>query len=322
MNQKTRSNFPLNQEGIARQLVKKKAFSWRPFVPMPNPGKYEDLQKEFNDVLMNMHTELFDGFQFNLNRQINPNFGVMHSINMGQTADPDEPPASYSFASSYQRGKEGNHSMLFGRINTEGTLMARWHHDLTERLQLRISAQLTPEEEGSFVDAELNYKGSDYYAQFKHQNKGGLFRIAYSQAITTKLMCGVEGVYLAARNESVFSGTIRYLMGEKEILTFRASTMGTFDAAYTHVIIPDKLSLCSCFSYAQEPGAGAMSMFNVGYQYKSLPFSTVKGSINTMRVVSAFIEEQVSDVMGFVVCGQINYPQNLYRFGFGIHLSM
>eukprot|EP01121_Diplochlamys_sp_Union-15-3_P017366 TRINITY_DN609_c0_g3_i1.p1 TRINITY_DN609_c0_g3~~TRINITY_DN609_c0_g3_i1.p1 ORF type:complete len:400 (-),score=47.42 TRINITY_DN609_c0_g3_i1:144-1343(-) len=296
-------------------------FSWVLYPKdIKNPGKYEDLQKDYTDVLLHIHNEFFDGIQLIVNRSFNKHFNVGHQIHLGQTMDPEEPPASYNFQTTYL--KSG--SLLTGRINTEGTLLARWHQDITKWLQLRVSSQLSALESQSMLDIEFNLKGADWYAQFKQQEKG-LSRFTYSQALSRRWAAGVEGVYLQPRDETVMSATIKGEIGPdyKGIFTARIANVPTLELGYTHNLSSYfKIATSLMFAVAADEDGqpGLMGMYNVGYQYRLAPITTVRGTISSSKVVTLMLEEQISDSLAAIFCGQINYSQNQYKFGLGLQL--
>jgi len=272
------------------------------------PPKFEDLTKESKSTLGTM--ELFDGFRFEFNKTLgeSPPFGVSHALGMGSVMEPP----SYNFASNLMIGS----TLLSGRIDTDFNMMARWHQEITKKFSARLSGQASLEPHSSAVSVEFDYKGRDWFGNFKWGNPG-LYGISYTQALTPHLSLGAETFYHHKQGISVFT-----LGGRFDTKNFVATGMlsaGHFSATYTHKVTPR-------ISFGTELTAmwasGVLDTIAIGGFEYHLRTSHLKCHIDTNGKVTALVEEMMNQFTNVSLCAELDHAKKQYHFGFGVAMNV
>jgi len=272
------------------------------------PVKYEDLGKESKSVLGTM--ELHDGFRFEFNKTVgdNPPFGVSHAIALGSNMEP----ASYNFASNLMFGS----TMLTGRIDTDGHMMARWHQEITKNLHLKVSGQAVPEPHSSAVSIEADYKGGDWFGNFKWGNPG-LYGISYTQMLTPQLTLGAETFYHHKQGMSVVSFGGRYDTPKSVVSGILSAAHCS--ASYTHKISP-RIAFSTELTASWASG-GFDTVATGGFEY-SLRTAHLKSHIDTNGKVTALVEEMLNQFTNITLCAELDHKKKQYHFGFGITMNL
>jgi len=272
------------------------------------PLKFEDLTRESKSTLGTM--ELYDGFRFEFNKTLGekPPFAVSHAIAMGSAMEPP----SYNFSSNLLVGS----SLLSGRIDTDGHMMGRWNQEITKRFTTRLTGQISPEPHSSAVSVDFDYKGRDWFGNFKWGNPG-LYGISYTQALTPAVTVGAETFYHHKQGISVYTLGARY-----DNPKFTATGMlsaGHFAATYTHKLTPR-------ISFGTELTAmwasGALDTIAVGGFEYHLRTSNLKCHIDTNGKVTAFVEEMMNPFTAVTICAELDHSKKQYHFGFGVTMNV
>jgi hypothetical protein len=123
--------------------------------------KYEDIQRE---GMMALKPDLFEGMRFELNKPLNPNFFLSHSIFMGNMdlstggrQALKTPMGTYEFGANVITEK----FMMLGRITTEGRLSGRVKYDLADWVALKLHMQLSnePGQSQGMLDTDVKVGG-------------------------------------------------------------------------------------------------------------------------------------------------------------------
>jgi len=279
-----------------------------PIVHM-DPIKFEDLTKESKSVLGTM--ELFDGFRFEFTKTLGetPLFGVSHAIAMGSTMEPP----SYNFSSNLMAFET---TMLIGRIDTDGHLMARWHQQITKNFQMKFIGQAVPEPHQSAASIEADYKGRDWFGTFKWATQG-IYGLSYSQLLTPRFSLGGETFYHHKQGISVYS-----LGGRYETPEYVATGMlsaAHVSASYTHKVTP-RISLSTEITAGW--GSGQIDSVAIGGFEYSLRTSHLKCHMDSNGKVTAFIEEMMNQFTNISLCAELDHSKKQYHFGFGVTMNV
>lgn len=180
-------------------------------MPSENTLKYEDLTSESRDLFSK---QTFDGFHFDLQKQLGQRFMTMHQIALGQRSQ-EEPPSNYSFMTHFVMPSGG---VVIGRLTKTGDMMARyiyeskfWASNFSYNVQRNIKG-----EEASSVEAEVLLPGpgstwtGKYMYQQTPQGGGGAFELTYSKSIGPHVITGLSALILPDQGRIIPSFTARY----------------------------------------------------------------------------------------------------------------
>jgi len=258
------------------------------------PVKYEDLNSEAKSILSSQ--ENWDGFKFEYNatlQEVNP-FYVTHSISMGSAMEP----ASYNFGASVIC--EG--TMFAGRIDTDGHVMGRMHTEF-DNLIIRSNGQVSSEPHQSTVQAELDYKGSDWYGNFKWGAPGN-YGLSFIKSITPQLSCGLETFYAYKQAVSIMSAGFRYDTHQYILAT--QFLPGQVSTSYAHKI-SDSIVLATELQIAIAPET-IISQCSVGFDatYRSVH---MRAHLDSSWKVSVIVEEMLNQITKFTVCADLDHKK-------------
>jgi len=273
---------------------------------LPNPGKFEEIQKEPRSIFL--ANEIFDGAKFEINRTIGQSekhgFTTIHSFTLGSK---EEPPA-YTFGTTYATDQ----IFLNGRIGTDRKLTSRYHNQFTPNLGMKFMAQVSPsDQEPSGWTTDIDYKGGDYYASLK-VGLPLVLGLSYMQSVTPKLSLGFEGVYQNNYRFSTVSFGARY-EGKDFIVSAITTNDLDLDITYTKNV-NEKVALCTELVYSNiKKGTSA----SVGFDYK-LTQANFRGTIESNGRVLAMLEEKLNPNIRFILCGELDHVKKDYNFGVGL----
>ncbi|XP_062215741.1 mitochondrial import receptor subunit TOM40-1-like isoform X2 [Phragmites australis] len=217
------------------------------------------------------------------------------------------PTAHYEFGANFLDPK----LMLIGRVMTDGRLNARVKCDLTDNLTLKVNAQLTHEAHYSQGMFNLDYKGTDYRAQFQIGNNA-FYGANYIQSVTPNLSMGTEIFWLGHQRKSGIGFASRYNT-DKMVGTLQVASTGIVALSYVQKV-SEKVSLASDFMY-NHMSKDVTSSF--GYDYL-LRQCRLRGKIDSNGVVAAYLEERLNMGVNFLLSAEIDHPKKNYKFGFGM----
>ena len=181
---------------------------------IPNPGPYEQASMDAKRLVQ---VDTFDGFRFDINRQLSPYMAVIHSFWLGTSMLPDGRNKTYTFMTQVANET----GLLLARVDFErGTVDGRIHQALLGGLgmgKLQIGVSSAAEGQNDQCMAEVDLNGMTWSANVKYGSAGGglLYGINYFQSITPRLAMGGEGLYLSYNQALASNYTIRYTMPAK-----------------------------------------------------------------------------------------------------------
>mmetsp|Transcript_7212 Transcript_7212/g.24770 ORF Transcript_7212/g.24770 Transcript_7212/m.24770 type:complete len:390 (+) Transcript_7212:66-1235(+) len=286
------------------------------FLELPQPVRYEELQKE---CLMSLRPETFEGMRFDFTKPLNQSFSLSHSLQMGSaempTANPQQivkvPVSSYEFGANLIGAK----GMMIGRMLTDGRMSGRVKYDVNDSVSFKVQAQLAEEKQYSQTMFDCDVKGLDWNAQLKVGNNQ-FVGVNYFQSVTNNLALGGEAFYLGSQRKSGVGFALRH-QGEPGIATCQVATTGLLSATYHHKV-SDKVYLASEMMWnwnAREATAA------FGYDY-ILRQCRLRGRIDSSGVITAFLEERLNVGVNFVLSAELDHYRKDYRFGFGMTVGM
>lgn len=281
------------------------------YLSLPAPVKYEEIQRE---ALMALKPDLFEGMRFEINKPLNPNFFLSHSLFMGNMdlstggRQPLKTPmGNYEFGANVITER----FLMLGRVTTEGRLSGRLKYDLASWLALKLHMQLAndPGQSQGMVDADL--KGGDWNAQLK-LGMPSFLGLNYFQSITPRLSAGGEFFWLQNNLKSGVGAALRH-QGDKHVATLQVATTGILSMQYAHKV-NDKITLATDFLWHWGTREATAT---IGYD-ATLRQCRLRGKFDTNGVVSAYLEERFSPGINFVLSAELDHWHSNYKFGFGV----
>uniref|UniRef100_A0A0C9S9K2 TSA: Wollemia nobilis Ref_Wollemi_Transcript_56_1724 transcribed RNA sequence n=1 Tax=Wollemia nobilis TaxID=56998 RepID=A0A0C9S9K2_9CONI len=281
------------------------------WLSLPCPVPYEEVQRE---VLMSLKPELFEGMRFDFTKPLNQKFSLSHSVFMGSMEVPSQstdtikvPTGHYEFGANFLDPK----LMLVGRILTDGRLNARVKADLTEKLTLKINAQLTNEPHFSQGMFNFDYKGKDFRTQLQLGNNA-FYGANYIQSVSPHLALGGELFWLGHQRKSGVGFAGRYNT-DKMVATGQVASTGIVALSYVQKV-SEKVSLASEFMYNHLTRDTTTTF---GYDYL-LRQCRLRGRLDSNGCVAAYLEERLNMGVNFVLSAEIDHWKKDYKFGFGM----
>ncbi|WOL04577.1 mitochondrial import receptor subunit TOM40-1-like [Canna indica] len=278
---------------------------------LPCPIPFEEVQRE---ALMSLKPELFEGLRFDFTKGLNQRFALSHSVFMGSMEVPSQssgtikvPTAHYEFGANFLDPK----LMLVGRVMTDGRLNARVKCDLTDKLTMKINAQLTNEPHFSQGMFNFDYKGTDYRTQFQIGNNA-FYGGNYIQSVSPHLSLGTEIFWLGHQRKSGIGFAARYNT-DKMVATGQVASTGIVALSYVQKV-SEKVSLASDFMYNHMTGDVTSSF---GYDY-ILRQCRLRGKLDSNGVIAAYLEERLNMGVNFILSAEVDHKKKDYKFGFGM----
>jgi len=235
-------------------------------------------------------------------------FQISHAISMGSAIDPP----AYNFAPNVLYDKI---TMLSGRIDTEGQLMARWQQEVGDDTTFRLSGQASNEPHSSIAHLEMDHKGDGWFGTFKWGFPGA-YVLSYMQYITPNLSLGLDTVYHHKQGISLLTLGGRYET-PKSITSALISPTGHVMAAFDRKIT-ERINFASELNMAV-PTLDAN--FALGFEY-TLRTSHIKARMDTNMKVHCVLEEMLNQNTRFCVSAELDHSKKTYRFGIGVMMQV
>lgn len=288
---------------------------------MPNPHEllvFENLAREFKTVITQ---DNYDGFRLEADRQITDNWQCSHSLYLGTVLR--DVGYLYQIGANYA-SPDGKY-LGMGKIGLDGMITARALAKLDDNLEFRASGNTFMKSDvRNSCEVGVDYIAPNWTGTLKAAWQGTwILNAAYTHQIIPKLTLGSELTYIVYNGTSIGSIAARYVEGD-HVLTCQWSKQPNFkrmdftsqetDTAKVQYVrkINDRLSLATELELTPSTKESALRL---GWDY-IFRHARVQGSIDT----TGRIAMQAQDFSGFGVSGCIDYWNNIYRFGFMMHL--
>lgn len=285
------------------------------YIRLPQPVKYEELSRE---AWASLKPDLFEGLRFDLTKPLNQNFGISHSIFMGNVDVPSQTPqplktsiGQYEFGANLI-SNQGN--FMLGRVQTDGRVTGRIKYDVNPFLSLKLQMLLNQEAEMSQGMLDIDTKGADWNSQLKLGNQS-FYGLNYFQSVTPSLALGGEMFWLGKQRKSGTGFAARHT-GDKHVATCQIATTGLANLTYLHRL-SDKINLATDFMWNWNVREATASF---GYDY-TFRQGRLWGKIDTDGKIGAYLEEKINPVVNFLLSAELDHVRKDYKFGFGMRLG-
>ncbi|KAG9399730.1 Mitochondrial import receptor subunit TOM40B [Aphanomyces cochlioides] len=278
---------------------------------LPNPGLYENVLGEVKSVLM---PGTFEGFRFDLQRGLGQRFAVNHSLLLGS---PMIPGGVYQFGATCVLGEGPDPTLLRGNVSHDGSVDARWHTKLADKLKMRAQAQLKHEAHASQAMVDFDYSGDDFSANVKVAN-GLLVGVSYLQSVTRELAIGGEGYYYGKHRKTIASYVAKYNdAGGKWCGIGTYGAQGTYQLHYLRRV-SERVRLATELVYNHAAGE-AQSSFGVEVDLRQTRF--VSSLDNTFKLATA-LECKVLPQLMLLLSAEGTPANDDLKFGYGFQFYM
>lgn len=279
---------------------------------------FENLNREYKSVITQ---DNYDGFRLEADRQITKNFQASHSLYLGTLLRD----IGYIYQIGTNYASDDGSCIAMAKIGLDGMVTARAILKCGYGIEIRANGNsfLSYDHRNAY-EMGIDYVADNWTGTLKGAWQGTwIMNAAYTHQILPYLTLGSELTYIVANGASVASLGARYVNGDN-ILTLQWSLQPNFKAMdfemrdiqcgrvqYTRRV-NERLSLATELELAPEIKDSALRL---GWDY-TFRHARVQGSIDS----SGKIAMQAQDFSGFGVSGCIDYWNNIYRFGFMMHL--
>jgi len=245
-----------------------------------------------------------------------------HSIALGKrenvdqwTGKKDDERSLYTFSSFLRTG----HWSLNGRWSTNGITRAAVQYD-AGIFSATASGQFSVDERKTAWETDAAITKNDWCLQLKLQ--GPAIGVSYTQPIMPQYSLGSE-IFFSPLNGA---SRLKWIGKHESKEDGSVSTLG-----YTTGLGPDQLSLNYIKAVKKNLDVSAAldlsyekkwsSVFKIGYQLKA-QHTCIRGMIDSTLKAVCMMEEPLNEAVLIQGSVKMDYPSNVYDFGFGATLSM
>jgi len=299
-------------------------------VPMPkleNAGQFEYLTERGAEVTETLEQHMFTGLQVTLQNLLHPNFATVHTLQLGKKENVDP-----------MTGKKDDERALYmftAFLKTKFWLLTSTASSKVTRASVqyergwfagKMSGQFATDERKTAWEADATVSKGDTCLQAKFQPPA--YGFSYTQPISSAYAIGAEMML------SLMASTARLKwVGKHENKPANSTTTVSYATGigpdgvainYTKGLL-DNLDVITELDMAYSTkNKNWESVYKFGYNLKSdkTGGGSVKALVTSAGQVLCLTEQPLSDMAILQICGKINYPKNIYDFGFGVMMSM
>jgi len=291
--------------------------------------------------------DTFDGFRFDINKQLSPYMAVIHSFWLGTSMLPDGRNKSYTFMTQVANET----GLLLARVDFDrGSVDGRIHRAILgglamAKIQMGVSGAAEGHNDQCMTEVDLN--GMTWSANLKYGSAlgGGLYGINYFQSITPRLAMGGEGIYISANQSLMSNYTLRYTMPAKSgddaddndaadkkgvvVSSERASStmvasynsqQGAVSLNYKRNVTPNRVALGAELQFS--PFSPQSAQVVVGAEFK-LTRSKVSACVDGSGRVQSLVEAKLGRIGAptLQLAGEMDFGQDKMKFGYGLNID-
>eukprot|EP00160_Parvularia_atlantis_P018052 Unigene6480_Nuclearia_a/m.19950 Unigene6480_Nuclearia_a/g.19950 ORF Unigene6480_Nuclearia_a/g.19950 Unigene6480_Nuclearia_a/m.19950 type:complete len:301 (-) Unigene6480_Nuclearia_a:27-929(-) len=280
---------------------------------LPNPGPFEQLQKESRDVFVTNF--LFDGAKFDLSKMLSPTFQVTHRFVLGSSTQPQN--------FNYGAFVASNRGFIMGETDANFNLNGRFSSMVTEHLTCKGITQMNAN--GKAFIGEVEYSAGDQSTNFKLINPNlfegtGVCTLSYLQSVTRRLVLGVEGTASLGPQRAINSSLafVARLSTDNAVVNVNATTNGNLQLSY-YQKVNEQISIAS----ELEAGISSQqrdSIFTMGTKF-DLRAATLRAQLDSTGKVAVVLEEKVNPAFSVLLSGELDHWKSTSRFGVGFNFG-
>lgn len=299
-----------------------KGMNFTPYINNFNSPRallFENLNKEYKYITTQ---DTFDGFRFEVDKNINKNLQSTHSLLLGTSLR--ETGYLYQFGANFTNAD--NSLLMMGRLNIDGSVNGRLCKKVTDEIDCKLNFNTYSKKDNrNTYEMALEVNKPKYTYNIKTLWQGTwVFNTSYTQMLNKKLQAGVDLTYITANSASIGSLGLRY-NHKNNVITLQTLRQPNFKSpefmlqqVHGYKIqyakkISDRLAVATELEVTPETKESAM---RVGWDY-TFRHAKVQGSIDTSGKILVYTQ----DYSGIGISGYIDFPNNEYKFGFMMHVS-
>jgi len=172
-----------------------KVMHWIAPEKLPRPQTWDGMERTIKDSTV----QTFDGFQFELMRQLSDSFGATHSLSFGGAQEP----FSYVFGVTVAENQKPNESssgkdtnIAQARVNLKDySVNGMIVYGISPRFTVRLQPMFSSQPHSSGVVLEGDYKGNDHTASVKFIQHQYIWETSYTQSLSRTWAAGSQIVY-------------------------------------------------------------------------------------------------------------------------------
>lgn len=313
------ADLKLELDDLEKSDKKKKKRRSGGVKPLPNPGKYEEFQRECKEAL---NPDMFAGARVEVNfipvQRVDKQMGVVMVTHFDANA-----PGGKLVEIGTQMYTEKQ--VLIGRMDDQLRVMGRFHHNISPTISFRSLFQSQSGGQDFNLMLDLDYKAKDSFTHGKYSvgPQGKIVGLSYQQSITQKTSLGTEILHQVGQGTHI-SADVRYKREtdqgkQAQIWTGMIGTMGAATVSYTHQVSPQVL-LSSEATLSLGPDGSLMTGVQAGgsYRYQSFKF---QANVKSDYVMQMAIENQVMEGVHLSFCSEVNHADGGSAWGLGFRLG-
>lgn len=212
--------------------------------------------------------------------------------------------------------------MISRTTPADGRVNGRVFINHTPALTSKINADVGPKPavatqpgmDGNKGSWDLDYRGSDFAANFKLASPG-IVAVSYLQSVTPWLALGGEGFYQSMAEFSALTAAVKYSW-EKDLMTLSMASYGPIIASYVRKVNPKVSFATECIVDARN----MESHVTVGYRFE-FKNATVVGNVDSGGRIAATLEERINPALSLTLSGELDHSKEDYKFGFGVNIG-
>ena len=267
---------------------------------------------------VSLKPDLFEGFRFDVQKPLNNNFALSHSVFMGNLEVPtaNNQPVKMSIG-TYEFGATlvtPGGALLLGRASADGRVTGRFKYDPAPWASLKAQFGLNGEPGMTQYMVDLDLTGRDWNSTAK-LGSSGFHGLNYFQSVTPRLSLGGEVFYLAAQRRSGVGLALRH-EGESSVSTAQVANTGLLALSYIQRVNP-KVALGADFTWNLTSREAQASF---GYDY-TLRNARLRGKIDSDGKIGALMEQRINVGVNFVLSAELDHAKKDYKFGFGMTIG-
>lgn len=278
---------------------------------LPNPGKFEDLSSEANKLFT---LDTFEGIRLDWQRGLSNAFGVNHLLHLQPAADQY---GTYHFGANFAEGNQ----LVLSRTATNGNVDARYILTTTPNLTLSVQSQLSATPHQSMAIVQADYKGTDWFAQFKLGSMAQ-YGFSYLQSITRNLSLGIEFLYMGRPPQpgipplSFLTAGLRYSTERLALSSSVNLSQGQLKANYVQRV-KDNINFGTEMNIMLDPQTGSKeSTCALGYEYTT-PQGAIRSNLTTDGKVTSVFEKTLSEISSMTISVELDHGKKNCKYGMG-----